>query len=173
MIRSAFISEDGLYRWNLTRDWRDETLALGQGVTSPPSGSLCWVMLNPSTADASDDDPTIRRCISFSQREGYGALEVVNLFAWRATKPAELMHAADPIGWWNDGAIMFALGRASRVVCAWGSSASKVGSCRTVQIPAWAREHDVPVSCLGTTKNGWPRHPLYVRADQPFEEYPR
>jgi hypothetical protein len=80
-----------------------------------------WVMLNPSTADANEDDATIRRCIGFARREGCGLLEVVNLFAYRATDPAALRLADDPVGPANDHFISKAVERAALVVVAWGA----------------------------------------------------
>ena len=86
MKKGATISECGLYRYSLTRVW-DDVLPM-----------CIFVMLNPSTADADIDDPTIRRCINFAKREGCGSLMVVNLFAYRATSPADMKAAVDPIG---------------------------------------------------------------------------
>lgn len=133
---------------------------------------MTWVMLNPSTADADIDDPTIRRCIAFSQREKFDRMYVVNLFDYRATKPADLFKTPEPESIWNAPAIMNCLDHSNALICAWGAGASKIGSRMTVAIPAWARAERKPVLCLGKTKAGWPRHPLYVRSDQPLEEYP-
>src|SRR6185369_17379869 len=83
---TAVISKCGKYRYSLRREW------IGG------AGTVCFIMLNPSTADASVDDPTIRRCIGFAQRWGYQILEVVNLYAYRATRPRDMFAAADPVG---------------------------------------------------------------------------
>src|SRR5262245_13227298 len=105
---SAELSPCGRYRYALTRTWGD------------PKKVVCWVMLNPSTADADQDDPTIRRCLGFSRAWGAGGLVVVNLFALRATDPDQLRIAADPVGPDNDSHLSTAaFGRL--VVAAWGA----------------------------------------------------
>jgi len=143
------------YRYSLSRQWGDD-------------GSVCWIMLNPSTATASVDDPTIRRCVGFSRAWGYGALEVVNLYALRSTDPAGLWKSTDPVGPQNDAAILRATQRASLVVCAWGANAKPA---RVAQVRELLME--TPLHHLGRTKAGMPRHPLYLRADsirQAWEE---
>jgi len=113
MVRSAVISPCGLYRYRLSRQWTE------------PSYSLAFVMLNPSTADAEVDDPTIRRCIGFARREGYGGIEVVNLYAFRATSPDDLWKAKDPCGPENEGHLISiaraSVGYGTPIVCAWGA----------------------------------------------------
>jgi len=120
-------------------------------------------MLNPSTADASRLDPTVRRCAGFATTWGAGALEVTNLFALRATDPNELRSAEAPIGEGNDEAILAGALAADLVVCGWGIHGS-LGD----------RHHDVLMllfgagvqpTVLGLTKDGHPRHPLYLRGD--------
>ena len=156
--KSAVISECGTYRYSLTRRWS-------------PGPVMLFVMLNPSTADAAQDDPTIRRCIGFARREGCGAIEVVNTCAFRATDPAVVRAAAgagvDVVGPDNATHLQAALARAQRVVVAWG--ATDVGAPPTV-VQA-LRRHGA-LSCLGCTRDGSPRHPLYVRADQPLMPWP-
>jgi hypothetical protein len=130
---------------------------------------LCWVMLNPSTADETADDPTIRRVLRFTSDADYGELEVVNLFAARATNPNDLLTIADPIGPDNDSIIAAAFNRANDVVFAWGASpaAHKIGlERRGLEVWTTCRSMMRLPLCLGTTKDGAPRHPLYVRADQ-------
>jgi hypothetical protein len=127
---------------------------------------MLFVMLNPSTADALVDDPTIRRCIGFAQREGMGALEVVNVFAFKATDPKAMFGAGrDIVGPDNREHARWAVAQASRVVVAWG--AHPVGSSPIPAVIAHANRW-----CLGVTKDGSPRHPLYVRADQPLIPWP-
>jgi hypothetical protein len=144
--RAAGFSRCGRYRYWLMRTW----------TAAKPV--VCWVMLNPSTADAERDDPTIRRCIGFSRRWDFGGLVVVNLFAWKATRPNELTNASDPIGPRNDSVIVHhTAGR--RVIVAWGTHGDLGGRDRTVlQLLANASQ----VECLGVTNNGQPKHPLYV-----------
>lgn len=109
----AVLSPCGKYRYRLWRRWGEEA-------------PLCFIMLNPSTADQDEDDPTIRKCIGFARRLGHGALEVVNLFAWRCTDPAGLRRAIDPGGPENDAAIAATLAsvdaKGGAVVCAWGAN---------------------------------------------------
>lgn len=150
----ADLSICGTYRYDLWRRWCDGPWAL-------------WIMLNPSTADADVDDPTIRRCRGFSKAWGYGGLAVVNLFAYRATIPDELTRVRDPRGPLNKQRIKLWLDdhRTSAVIAAWGTAWRKVDQPR-LNVEGMAREAGHDVFCLGTTKRGHPRHPLYVRADQ-------
>lgn len=157
----AHLSPDGRFRWSLSRTW--------DAATDP----LVWLMLNPSTADAEQDDPTIRRCIGFARDRGYGGIVVVNLFAYRATEPIDLVDALRA-GWID--ALDFDLNRASvgaaasmrDVVAAWGAHPI----ARQVRHGIDVRDVARNVWCLGRTKDGYPRHPLYVKADTPFEVYP-
>lgn len=129
-------------------------------------------MLNPSTADADIDDPTIRRCVGFSRRENAGGIIVMNVYAFRATKPADMKAAADPFGPENvayQNRLADWANRAGQpIVCAWGPNASDTAALRTVQR---LQRYGVRLVCLGKTQNGSPRHPLYVKADQPFEPF--
>lgn len=143
------------YRYTLTRDW-----ALG-------IGRVCWVMLNPSTADETADDPTIRRCIRFSQDAGYQSLVVVNLFAARTTDPKHLLAFDDPHGPVNYMALASETARADRVVFAWGAY-PHLTKLRAIDVEAMCARRDITPYCLGTTKHGAPKHPLYVPAAQPF-----
>jgi hypothetical protein len=151
----AVISRCGLFRYRLDRRW-------GEG---PVAG---FIMLNPSTADADSDDPTIRRCIGFAKREGCGGLMVGNLFAFRATNPEDMADAVDPDGPENQH---FLLNMAERVdgplIAAWG------GHWMAEDLPArWVRQtFGDRLMCLGKTKAGAPRHPLYVKADAPLVPY--
>lgn len=148
----ATLSECGRYRYTLTRTW------------DPSVWRLWFIMLNPSTADATIDDPTIRRCIGFARRFGYGGLGVVNLYAYRATKPADLWRADDPVGPDNDETLRDMLAARSYygvpTVAAWGANAKPD---RVAQVLAMAGAHQL--MCLGLTQAGQPRHPLYLRAD--------
>lgn len=156
--RSAVISDDGLYRYRLERVWSD---------TWP----VVFVMLNPSTADAVQDDRTIGRCVAFAQRWGAGSLTVVNLYAYRATSPAALLDVADPVGPDNDAHLCNAVGgallRGGAAVAAWGAWA------RTDRIAAVLRYPEMgSLYALGITKGGQPRHPLYVRGDVEPQRWP-
>jgi len=159
--RGATLSDCGLYRYSLWRRW---------DYTEP---SVLFVMLNPSTADAGNDDPTIRKCIGFAKRWGLGGIRVVNLYAYRATYPRDLTEAVgagiDPVAasqrWArnaNDAAITSAASDAARIIAAWG---------------AWTGPFDLRVSrvqrllagrhveALKLTKHGHPWHPLMARYD--------
>jgi hypothetical protein len=150
--RSAIISECGLYRYRLARTW-DADLR-----------PACFVMLNPSTADAFRDDPTIRRCVGFARRWGLGGIVVVNLFALRAADPRALLKATDPVGPDNDRHIAAVAESAGATVVAWG--AHPMAARRVEAVTSVLLDRAVFVSCLGTTGTGQPRHPLFVRADE-------
>ena len=121
-------------------------------------------MLNPSTADALEDDPTIRRCIGFARDWGFGGIEVVNLFAMRATDPRELDRANDPVGQDNGRYLHRALLRSTLIVLAWGAHGSlRDRAAATRRVVSRRRPR-----CLGLTRSGEPRHPLYLRRDAPL-----
>lgn len=151
----ARISEDGVYRYTLGRRWTQDL----------ESGAAVFVMLNPSTADANKDDPTIRRCIGFAKALGCGGLHVVNLYAFRATKPADLWRADYPIGPDNDEVLRETFTAAAHedrpVIAAWGANAPEA---RATFVSEMAREAGAPLLALGLTKDGAPRHPLYLSA---------
>lgn len=158
---TAEFSECGTYRYTLTRQ-----------LSTP----LRWVrpalfiMLNPSTADAVNNDPTIRRCISFAERNGCTSLTVVNLFALRATDPRELKTHQDPVGPLNDKHIALQIMHhqdiiGGLVVAAWGAHPF------AQERADYIFKKYSGIKCLGTTMNGSPRHPLYVKSAQPFVEW--
>jgi hypothetical protein len=155
-LTGATLSPCGTYRYTLTR-------TLPQHYAGPEA---LWIMLNPSTADATVDDPTIRRVLSFSDREGCGTVTVCNLFAFRATDPAALTQTfVDVVGPNNDDHLRAEIAKAELIVVGWGSHGDRVLP-RVRRVAGLLRERR-PV-CLGVTKSGQPRHPLYVRADQPL-----
>jgi len=158
--RSAELSECGRYRWWLRRSWqlwKDGMHVQGKGV-------CCFVMLNPSIADGAQDDPTIRRCIGFARSWGYDTLSVRNLFPWRATDPKELFHAETVTGGSRGDTELLSACTADLLVAAWGAG---VPFNRDKEVLAMFAKHcpDKPIACLGVTKNGSPRHPLYVKAE--------
>ena len=155
-VGSATFSPCRRYRYTLTRE--------GLGGR----GTVCWLMLNPSTADADVNDPTIRRCIDFTQRWGYGKLLVLNLYAYRATDPAELLRCADPCGPDNDRVITELAPACDLTVCAWGAHPMAPPRARAVEELLGP---DVPLWCLSWTKEGEPRHPLYLPAALDPEPY--
>jgi hypothetical protein len=132
-------------------------------------------MLNPSTADAEVDDPTIRRCMGFARSWRLGSVWVVNLFAFRATSPDDMKRVVNPVGPYNDDAIsdlaeyVAPYGMHARVICAWGAHGGfQNRDTRVHQLLLKAKVHP---ECLGTTLQGAPRHPLYVKGDKPLEPY--
>ena len=131
---------------------------LWREVAAGRPGYALFVGLNPSTADETADDPTVRRCADFARRWGYGALGLANLFAYRATDPAVLKAAAAPVGRGNDRWLARLAAGAGVVVAAWGVHGAFAGRDRAV-----AALLGEGLSCLGVTKGGHPRHPLYVR----------
>jgi len=146
---TAIISDDGLYRYHLTREWGDS------------GKSALWIMLNPSTADAQRNDSTVKKCIGFTSRlAGYKRMAIVNLFAFRTTFPHELDKARDPVGRENDSTIIKAACKYDKVICAWGTHGDKFG--RAAQVIELLRKANVLPLCLGWTKDGFPRHPLMV-----------
>jgi hypothetical protein len=154
---SAVVSPCGRYRYVLRREVPD---------LFATRRTALWVMLNPSTADATADDPTIRRCLDFSRAWGCDRMVVVNLYALRTTDPRRLWDAEDPVGPENDAHIGTAAGLAGLTVCAWGGHAKPE---RVAQIlPLLSAPQ-----CLGRTRGGSPRHPLYlpkVTRLEPFDQ---
>lgn len=149
---TAVFSDCGTYRYALTRRWDEDR---------PPA---VFVMLNPSTASAFTDDPTIRRCVGFARSYGCGGLVVLNLFALRSTQPAALLTADDPVGPANDQLLRLTLQAPDRlVVAAWGTHGTHLG--RDQAVTAMVAQLGVQLHCLGLTKGQHPRHPLYVRGD--------
>lgn len=151
MLDDATFSPCGRYRFTLTRH-------LGGGP------AVAFVMLNPSTADASVNDPTIRRCMGFARAWGCGVVRVANLYAWRATKPADLWAAYQARvcitgGPENDAAIRGVVASAAIVVAAWGAHARDDRAREALELIRGAGKTPM---CLGTTKHGAPRHPLMV-----------
>ena len=157
---SAIISECGKYRYRLTRDF---------GMVGVDT--CCFIMLNPSTADAEQDDPTIRRCIGYAKALGCGELTVVNLFAWRSTDPRALygMSKQMAIGPENDRHITEACTTSGIVICAWGNHGSLFNRSDEVLKLIRSLQGARPTA-LKVSKTGQPSHPLYLKADaQPVQ----
>lgn len=154
---AALFSPDRAYRYLLLR-------RIGGA-----RGRLLFVMLNPSKADETRDDATIRRCVGFAKRWGYGDMEVANLFGLMATHARKLLRCDDPVGAGNDAAIRAALARADRVVLAWGNHAAHPKHrARTEAVLRMVREACAPYRIGGLTGRGQPRHPLRLRYDAPL-----
>jgi len=152
--RSAQFDATGQYRYRLDRRWNAE------------SGAIAFIMLNPSRADHRRDDPTVRRCIGLAQSWQYGSLVVVNLFGYCSSTPKALSTVADPIGSNNDDALLQACQSVDQIVLAWGNGGHLYDRDR--QILALLHPYRDRLACLGLTRLGRPRHPLYVpRQTQP------
>ena len=145
MNRSAIFSRNKDYRYALKREWN---LALPK---------VMIIGLNPSTADASVDDPTIRKCIRMSTNWGYGSMIMVNLFAYRATDPKDLFKAEKPVGDKNTWHIRNYLNQVDAVVCAWGNHGNYLN--RASRVLKWLP----PCKAININKTGTPAHPLYQK----------
>lgn len=154
----AVISDCGKYRYLLRRTWDHGKLR------------ALLVMLNPSTADARQDDATIRSCVRLLSGLGYGSMEVVNVFGYRATDPGELLKADDPCGPKNEDIVRAAIERCDTVVVAWG--AWPPAKAASVYIRNAIRASRPAMFCFGKTKSGAPKHPLYVKSGTALEAYP-
>lgn len=147
VLRSAQFSPCRNYRYVLWRWWdREKPYAM-------------FIGLNPSTADEKTDDPTIRRCIDFASDWGYGGLCMTNLFALRATDPHVMMKHSEPVGFENDKYILELSKQAGIVIAAWGTK----GAFQHRDDTVYAMVENI--KCLGLTKGGYPRHPLYLPKD--------
>lgn len=164
-IKGAWLSDCGTYRWALWRTWDRHVHTL----------PVC--MLNPSTADGRKDDPTIRRLIAFAKREGYGGIIVVNLFAYRTAYPTELRgrHYDILVGPKNNEVIEAAVPERADVLIGWGAfermPRNASGKTRSDDFLGYLAHVNARPMCLGRTAVGAPRHPLYVRGDQPMVEF--
>lgn len=126
-----------------------------------PRSYVQFIGLNPSTADETKDDPTIRRCIQFAKDWGYGAMCMTNLFAWRDTLPENMRKVAEPIGEQNDGYLETVSKQAGIVICAWGKDGKHL--YRQTKFKGMAREWGITLHCLGLNGDGTPKHPLYLK----------
>lgn len=158
MLEPAFQEEKGAafspcrrYRYRLWRKW------------NPSKESACFVLLNPSTADEKENDPTVERCQRRAVQMGFGGIEVVNIFAFRATDPAVMKNAEHPIGEDNDAAIIDAAVGSGMIICGWGEHGAHLG--RGVDVLTLLLHAPITASRLyhlGRNASGQPRHPLYV-----------
>ena len=162
-LKSAQVSACGKYRHRLTRSCLME-------AEREARNKVCWIMLNPSTADEFKDDPTVRKCIGFTSCFGYPVLEIVNLFDYRLTNPAYLGVVDNPVGPRPQDSIRIA-SKSDLIVFAWG--AHPFAKNRAKEIIEYFRDRKDSVCCLGKTKEGHPRHPLmvsYSQSRRPFYE---
>ncbi len=134
------------YRYTLWRQW------------DPRGPIVNFIMLNPSTADAMQNDPTVTRCIHYAQKWGFGSLVVTNIFAYRSTDPKALTQVVDPIGPENNDYLRQIAEQAQQIVLAWGTH----GVLAQRHAAVLALLHPLPLSSLAITKDGYPQHPLYL-----------
>jgi hypothetical protein len=157
MNNECHFSIDRRYRYSLHHRWAELF----------DERAIVWVGLNPSTADESALDPTLRRIRGFSTSWGFTAFIMLNLFAFRATDPRDMLAAEDPVGPENDRVLLETAQRCGTIVAAWGAHGDHLGRDQAV-----CRLLDgLTLYCLGITASGAPRHPLYVRGDQQLSVY--
>ncbi len=167
---TAEFSEDGRYRYYLTRRWDNGRYP------------IIFALLNPSTATAETDDPTIRRCIGYARKWGYGGLIVVNLFALRSPNPETLYTLDDPVGpenkeYWDkaihearqDALYGEGPGYESPILCGWGTHGGHMNQDDAAL--GWLEQRPARALALGVTKEKFPRHPLYTRKDAKPTKY--
>ena len=152
--RAAVLSPCGKYRYSLCREWNEE------------SPKVAFIMLNPSTADHRRDDPTIRRCMGFAWRWGFGGLHVGNLFALRSSRPEALHVADEPVGEDNDAVLQRLVEASALTVAAWGNQGHFLH--RDVAVMPLL----LNCKALGFTTKGFPRHPLYVSYKTMLVKFP-
>lgn len=150
---SATADIRGDYRYSLTRVW---------DAAQP---TITFVLLNPSTADAVDLDPTLRRCVNFAKRDGFGSMMILNLYAYRTPSPTVMLAASDPVGPENDRVLANATGT---VVAGWGTNASPARVAHVLELLPPLKA----LKALKITKNGHPQHPLYIKGDSPLVDWP-
>jgi len=155
LVSSADISPCEKYRYELRRVW------------DPDKKPVLWVMVNPSTADAWDDDPTITRCVGFTRAWGFGGIVVCNLFALRATDPRSLRGHPDPRGPRNDSVLLKHAADAGLTIAGWGSKGGPLGRLiaeRAAQVRQVFAAAGRPMHCLTLCRDGQPSHPLMLPA---------
>lgn len=154
---TAVYSDCEKYRYSLTRIW------------DPEGRKALFVMLNPSTATEVQNDPTVERCERRARALGFGAFQVTNIFAWRDTDPRKMRAAADPVGPENDAAILGGADWADQVIAAWGTHGAHLE--RGPAVETLLRGTGLPLFHLGLTKEGHPKHPLYIAYTQQPEPW--
>jgi len=142
MNKTAVLSDDNIYRYQLSRIWDEE------------KPKILFIMLNPSTADEFVEDPTIRRVVNYAKDWGYGGVYVGNLYAFRSTDPKGLKCIADPIGPENINHIQTLISLVDKVIYAWGNEQKE---------PDWLKKIVETPYCIEISKKGIPKHPLYLK----------
>lgn len=159
LLESSATVSTTAHRYLLTHRWGPATDPLA-----------VFILLNPSTATATVDDPTVRRCRGFARREQCGALMILNLFALRATDPQALTRHPDPVGEHNDRFLTACTAAADGpVIAGWGTHGHLHHRATTVAVQL--RQAGVALLCLGRTTSGQPRHPLYLPRTAPLQPW--
>ncbi len=154
---TAVYSDCECYRYSLTRIW------------DVAGRKALFVMLNPSTATEVQNDPTVERCERRARALGFGAFQVTNIFAWRDTDPRKMRAAIDPVGPENDAAILAGVNWADQIITAWGTHGAHLD--RGPAVERLLRGTGRPLFHLGLTKDGHPKHPLYIAYTQQPEPW--
>ena len=155
MNKTAILSDDRKHRYSLDRIWDNE------------KPFVLFIGLNPSTANEKNDDPTIRRCMSFSKDWGYGGIRMVNLFSIRATDPKVMLNYDQPTDDNNDFYLLNSAACSGVIVCAWGNYGSHLGRDQKVKELLTGYR----LMCFDITKKGQPKHPLYIKSDKKLIQY--
>ena len=159
-MNSCIFSPCRKYRYTLWREFQTDFLFSGGNRMKP--GYVQFIGLNPSTADERNDDPTIRRCIDFAQRWGFGAFCMTNLFAWRDTDPFKMKGVEEPVGADNDRHLLEIAKGAGLIVAAWGNH----GTHRNRQTGVVKLLAGFDLKCFRVTGQRCPEHPLYQPAER-------
>ena len=157
LISGATLSPCAMYRYRLWRCWD----------TNKPM--ITFIGLNPSTANAFEDDNTIRKCMKFAKFWNFGGIWMINLFAYRTKSPDIMKQAEDPIGSEAREYLDMTLDLTHTCVAAWGNHGEYQD--RANEVLSIIREKNIPVKCLGKNKNGTPKHPLYLKSDTPLIDF--
>ena len=155
MKKDAILSDCKKYRYWLSRTWDESKPLIG------------FIGLNPSTADHIDDDRTISRCINFAKSWGAGGFYMMNLFAYRATAPLNMMEAEEPIGMENNNYLQELKNKVEKVVICWGDNGRHNG--RSKEVLSLLDQGDL--YCITINKSGEPKHPLYIKGDAQLIPY--
>jgi hypothetical protein len=165
MKRETIFSPCRQWRYTCWREWGVGTLPVSQlGIRKKPESYVQFLCLNPSIADETIDDPTVRRCIDFAKRWGYGAFVMTNIFAWRDTDPEAMKKVAEPIGPDNDEWLVKIAREADLIIGGWGKHGKHL--FRGVKVKQLITSIGKPIHCLEKNSDGSPKHPLYIAADK-------
>lgn len=156
MKKSAIFDETKKYRYVLTRQWGNN------------KNFVNFVLLNPSTADENLDDPTIKACIRFANNWGYDGIWVTNLFAFRATKPHDLIQCSSPVGNQNNKYLEKYSKKSKMVIIAWGNHGNFLNRDKEV-IKILSKIKNL--YCIDITTKGNPKHLLYINRNTKYKKY--